>query len=314
MGHFVREDIPFYHALADAFTIGDQYFCSIHGPTNPNRMFLFSGTSGLSVGDARAQAVDNVDDGNWTADMARDKADFPAVSRWTTYAERLENAGISWKLYQEYENFGDNSLAFFAQFRGIDKASPLYRRGRAWVEGSSLETAATSQAEHLVAAFARDVAADSLPQVSWIVAPYRYSEHPEATPAYGESLTARLVEALVANPAVWAKTALIINYDENDGFFDHIPGPVPAIAREQGSARSTRAARPIRASRWGWAFACRCWWFRPGRAGLRQFAGVRPYLGDPLPRTALRGDGAQYQPLAPRGDRRPDLDVRFCRS
>jgi phospholipase C len=118
MGHFVREDIPFYHALADAFTIGDQYFCSIHGPTNPNRMFLFSGTSGLSVGDARAQAVDNVDDGNWTADMARDKADFPAVSRWTTYAERLENAGISWKLYQEYENFGDNSLAFFAQFRG----------------------------------------------------------------------------------------------------------------------------------------------------------------------------------------------------
>lgn len=234
MGHFVREDIPYYHALADAFTIGDQYFCSIHGPTNPNRMFLFSGTSGLSVGDARAQAVDNVDDGNWTADMARDKADFPAVSRWTTYAERLEHAGISWKLYQEYENFGDNSLAFFAQFRGIDKASPLYRRGRAWVEGSSLETAATSQAEHLVAAFARDVAADSLPQVSWIVAPYRYSEHPEATPAYGESLTARLVEALVANPAVWAKTALIINYDENDGFFDHIPGPVPAIAREQG--------------------------------------------------------------------------------
>jgi phospholipase C len=78
MGHFVRGDIPFYHALADAFTIGDQYFCSIHGPTNPNRMFLFSGTSGLSVGDDRLQAVDNADDGNWTADMARDKADFPA--------------------------------------------------------------------------------------------------------------------------------------------------------------------------------------------------------------------------------------------
>ncbi|NMN05188.1 MULTISPECIES: phospholipase C, phosphocholine-specific [unclassified Novosphingobium] len=234
MGHFVRADIPYYHALADAFTIADQYFCSLHGPTNPNRMFLFTGTSGLSVGDDRAQAVDNVDDGNWTADMARDKADFPAVSRWTTYAERLQAAGISWQVYQEYENYGDNSLAYFAQFRGLERTSPLYRRGRAFIEGTSLQTAATSQAQYLVSAFAKDVAADTLPQVSWIVAPYKYCEHPEATPAYGESLTARLVEALVANPKVWAKTALIINYDENDGFFDHVPGPVPAVSRQQG--------------------------------------------------------------------------------
>lgn len=234
MGHFVREDIPFYHALADAFTINDQYFCSIHGPTNPNRMFLFSGTSGLSAGDDRAQAVDNADDGNWTADMARDKADFPGAARWTTYAERLEQAGVSWQVYQEYENFGDNSLPYFANFRGLDRASSLYRRGRAWVAGSSAETAETSQAQYLVSAFAKDVAADTLPQVSWIVAPARYSEHPEATPAFGESLTARLIEALVANPKVWAKTALIINYDENDGFFDHVPGPVPAVNRAQG--------------------------------------------------------------------------------
>jgi hypothetical protein len=133
MGHFVRGDIPFYHALADAFTIGDQYFCSIHGPTNPNRMFLFSGTSGLSVGDDRLQAVDNADDGNWTADMARDKADFPGAARWTTYAERLEAAGISWQVYQEYENFGDNSLPFFASFRGwIAPRRSIAGGGRGW--------------------------------------------------------------------------------------------------------------------------------------------------------------------------------------
>jgi phospholipase C len=101
------------------------------------------------------------------------------------------------------------------------------------VAGSSAETAETSEAQYLVSAFARDVAADSLPQVSWIVAPARYSEHPEAPPAFGESLTARLLAALVANP-VWAKTALILNYDENDGFFDHVPGPVPAVTRAQG--------------------------------------------------------------------------------
>jgi hypothetical protein len=76
MGYFTREDIPFHHALADAFTICDGYHASIFGPTSPNRMFLFSGTSGLSVGDSGKQAVENIDDGNWTAPMSRDKADF----------------------------------------------------------------------------------------------------------------------------------------------------------------------------------------------------------------------------------------------
>jgi phospholipase C len=233
MGHFRRADIPYYHALADAFTIADGYHASLHGPTNPNRMFLFSGTSGLSVGDAGTQAVSNADDSNWTGDAARDKPDF-AGAGWTTYAERLQASGVSWKLYQEYDNFGDNSLAFFTAFRGLPTDDVLYRRGRAIVPGSTAANAEQSQANHLVAAFAADVAADRLPQVSWIVAPTKYSEHPEAPPALGESLTARLIEALVANPAVWAKTVFLLNYDENDGFFDHMPGPVPALAPAQG--------------------------------------------------------------------------------
>lgn len=235
MGYFQRQDIPYYHALADAFTVCDGYFCSLHGPTNPNRMFLFTGTSGLSVGDARKQAVENADDGNWTADMARDRPGYAAM-QWTTYAQRLSEAGIDWRVYQEYDNFGDNSLAYFAHFRGLDRADDRYRRARAWVEGSTAENAAQTSADHLVAAFAADARADRLPQVSWIVAPTAYSEHPEAPPAYGESLTARLVEALTANPEVWAKTALIINYDENDGFFDHVPAPLPAL--DAGMGRS----------------------------------------------------------------------------
>jgi len=235
MGHFRREDIPYYHALADAFTIADGYHASLHGPTNPNRMFLFTGTSGLSVGDAGAQAVGNADDANWTGDAARDKPDFQGAG-WTTYAERLQASGISWKLYQEYDNFGDNSLAFFKTFRGLAPDDILYRRGRAIVPGSTAADADRSQANHLVAAFSADVAGDRLPQVSWIVAPTKYSEHPEAPPALGESLTARLIEALVAHPEVWAKTAFILNYDENDGFFDHMPGPVPALVPAQGKS------------------------------------------------------------------------------
>ncbi len=233
MGHFARADIPFYYALADAFTIGDGYHASVHGPTNPNRMFLFSGTSGLSVGDSGKQAVENADDGNWTGDAAKDKADFAAAG-WTTYAERLHQAGVSWRVYQEHDNYGDNSLAYFKAFRGLATDDPLHSRGRAIVPGSTAENAKDSDMGHLVAAFAADVAAGKLPQVSWIVASAKYSEHPEAPPAFGESLTARLLQALTAHPEVWSKTAFILNYDENDGFFDHMPGPLPAIDPAMG--------------------------------------------------------------------------------
>jgi phospholipase C len=236
MGYFTRADLPFYHALADAFTICDAYHCSIFGPTNPNRLFLWTGTSGLAAGNAGPQVVANPpDEFNETADPANDTRIFQPY-RWPTYAERLQAAGVSWRLYQEFDNFGDNALAYFANFRGIDPASILHQRGRAWVDGSNAANAKTSEGEHLVAAFARDVAADSLPQVSWLVAPTRLSEHPSATPAAGEDLTARLIAALASNPEVWAKTALILNYDENDGFFDHVPPPTPPAGGAPGKS------------------------------------------------------------------------------
>ncbi|MGH8077714.1 MAG: phosphocholine-specific phospholipase C, partial [Lysobacter sp.] len=235
MGHFTRADLPFYYALADAFTVCDAYYCSHHGPTNPNRMHVFTGTSGMTVGDYGAQAVNNADDGNWTADMAKDNPNFVG-HRWTTYAERLQAAGVSWRVYQEHDNYGDNSLAYFQNFRKLDPASELYKRGRALVPGSTAANASSSRGEHLVAEFAKDVRNGTLPKVSWIVPSYIMSEHPEATPAYGESLTARLLEALVANPEVWSKTVFIINYDENGGFFDHVPPHLPAINSNLGKS------------------------------------------------------------------------------
>jgi phospholipase C len=241
MGYFRREDLPFYYALADAFTICDGYHCSIFGPTNPNRMFLFTGTSGLAVGDAGPQVATNPpEEPNETADPANDARGFKGFG-WPTYAERLEAAGISWRVYQEFDNYGDNALAYFANFRGIGPDSPLYQRARAWVDGSNAGNAKTSDGEHLVAAFAADVAADRLPQVSWIVAPYKLCEHPSATPAAGEDLTARLIAALASNPAVWGKTALILNYDENDGFFDHVPPLVPPTAGAPGKSTADLA-------------------------------------------------------------------------
>ena len=66
----------------------------------------------------------------------------------------------------------------------------------------------------------------SLPQVSWIVATAEGSEHPgPSSPAQGADYTSKVLDALTANPDVWSKTVLIINFDENDGFFDHVPPP-----------------------------------------------------------------------------------------
>ncbi len=228
MGHFQRQDLPFYYALADVFTVCDGYHASLFGPTSPNRLFLFTGTNGLSVGDDGRQAIANMRDVNGTADMARDRSRFKGHA-WTTYAQRLQKAGISWQVYQEYDNYGDNTMQLFSAFRDLKRDSDLYRRCRAWAPGSTAANARASRGEHLVSAFEKDVRNGTLPQVSWIVAPYIMSEHPEAPPAYGESLTARLLTVLAENPEVWSKTVFLINYDENDGFFDHVPPALPAI-------------------------------------------------------------------------------------
>jgi phospholipase C len=236
MGYFTRADLPFYYALADAFTICDAYHCSIFGPTNPNRLFLFSGTSGLAVGNDGSQVITNPhDDHNETADPLNDAKAFTAYE-WTTYAERLSAAGINWRLYQEYDNYADNPLAFFANFRNIGSESDLYQRARRWAPGSNPDNAKQSFGEHLVADFAADVAAGKLPQVSWLVAPMIACEHPHAPPAMGQALVAQLLGVLAAHPDVWAKTVFILNYDENDGFFDHMPPPVPAITPATGKS------------------------------------------------------------------------------
>ena len=234
MGYFARADLPFYHALADAFTICDAYHCSIFGPTNPNRLFLFSGTNGLAVGNDGLQAIVNPDDeANETADQANDSKSFQPY-RWTTYAERLSAAGINWRVYQEYDNFGDNGLAYFARFRGLDRVSEDHRRARSWPAAST--GVKNSHGGFLAEDFAADVAAGRLPQVSWIVTPTDASEHPEACPGFGQAMTARLIAALTANPEVWSKTVFFLNYDENDGFFDHMPPPVPPIAPAMGKS------------------------------------------------------------------------------
>jgi phospholipase C len=87
MSYFTRDDLPYYYALSEAVTIGDQYHQSTFTQTNPNRLHLFSGSNGLSVG--QKPFMDN--------------SEPNPGHTWTTVGEVLENANISWRVYQLVE-------------------------------------------------------------------------------------------------------------------------------------------------------------------------------------------------------------------
>jgi phospholipase C len=122
--------------------------------------------------------------------------------------EQLESRGISWKVYGGPDaNFGDNDLQYF----------------RAYQTNPSL--AAKAFGPTFPDTFRADVATNQLPQVSWVLAPLVQTEHPPAPVALGEYATSQVVSTLMSNPDVWAKTVLFVTWDENGGFFDHVPPP-----------------------------------------------------------------------------------------
>ena len=78
-----------------------------------------------------------------------------------------------------------------------------------------------------VVRWVNDARNDKLPAVSWILPSDVDSEHPDWTPAVGAAYIASKIDAIAANPDVWAKTVFILSYDENDGLFDHVVPPTP---------------------------------------------------------------------------------------
>ncbi|NQE60629.1 phosphocholine-specific phospholipase C [Caulobacter sp. RHG1] len=235
MVYYKASDLPFYHALASAFTVCDAYHCSTLTQTYPNRLHLWTGCNGGGKVGGDPEMSNYGEDETPSADMADDKVMAHGPHDWTTYAERLQDAGISWKVYQEHDNYGDNILSVFKPFRPCAKDSELYQRGRSWVsEHKTGPDRTRADGQQLVEAFRADVAADRLPQVSWIVTAEDLSEHPSAEPSKGEHVCAELIKALVDHPDVFAKTVFIVNYDEAGGFYDHMQPPMPPLTAEQG--------------------------------------------------------------------------------
>src|SRR5262245_61858459 len=132
MAFYTRDDIPFFYSLADAFTICDAYHCSFLGATDPNRYHMWTGWVG-NDGKGGGPVINNAEAGY----------------DWSTYPERLERNGVSWKIYQDIGvgldeagvwgftddayigNFGDSSLLYFHQYQNAKPGKPRDQPRRA---------------------------------------------------------------------------------------------------------------------------------------------------------------------------------------
>jgi phospholipase C len=301
LGHYTREDIPFYYAFADAFTVCDQHFCSSLTGTTPNRLYLWTGT------------VRETSDGSGFAAVRNEEVDYGREAKWKTFPERLEERGISWRIYQNeisldsglrgeedawLANFTDNPIEWFSQYnvrfakghRGHlarlaetlpgeiealemgpktpetekslgekrERLKQMQEARERWSEANWQRLSSFDRSIHekafctnegdphyrelttltyrdgneertvqvpkgdVLHQFREDVKNGKLPTVSWLVAPENFSDHPGAA-WYGAWYVSEVLDILTQNPEVWKKTILILTYDENDGYFDHVP-------------------------------------------------------------------------------------------
>ncbi|CAG9250143.1 phosphocholine-specific phospholipase C [Paraburkholderia unamae] len=264
MGYYESAEVPFQRALTDAFTLCDHYHCSMHTGTIANRLYYWTGTNGSSgVSPATGAGVkvavlnNQYNDGNDVGLPAQGTTGWT----WTTYADRLAAAGVNWKVYQSlYDNYGCNEMMSFQHWRQAIASMPQARRP--WYLASeslsqynnanvpqlpvyepsdkALNALApgfsNTMPDGLLASFIADIQNGTLPEVSWIIPPSTYSEHPGvSTPATGGWYIQAVLDALTANPEVFSKTVLLVNYDENDGFFDHLPPPSAPARNTDGT-------------------------------------------------------------------------------
>jgi len=329
LGYYNREDIPFYYALADAFTVCDQHFCSSLTGTTPNRLYLWSGT------------IREKPDFQKKANVKNEDVDYGKWAKWKSFPERLEEQGISWRIYQNeislpsglagekdawLANFTDNPIEWFENYQvkfhpeyrqhlleakeslpgeiaaleekvkttsGADltkvqrelsrkkefyetlkkdlelytpenfeklsafqknihqKAFTNNRQDPHYRELTTFEYSENGEKRSLELPkgdifhqFRKDVEGGQLPTVSWLVAPEKFSDHPTA-PWYGAWYVSEALDILTQNPEVWKKTIFILTYDENDGYYDHVP---PFIAPNHEKPNSGKVSAGIDAS------------------------------------------------------------------
>jgi phospholipase C len=219
MGYYTQADIPFHWALAETFTLLDAYHCSVIGPTGPNRTIWESG---------------NVDPQGLAGGPVLETGTPANVLTWETAATTLYNAGISykyywnsgWDIYTLQRDFGPflNKTATPALYNSAMADGTLFGDGN---PGGIGNPASPTMATNPDLAFEEDCANGVLPDVCFIGCAAGADEHPPEIPAGGAQFLAQKLDALAANEDLWNSTVVVVVYDENDGFFDHVPPPIP---------------------------------------------------------------------------------------
>jgi phospholipase C len=232
MGYYTRDDLPYFHAVADAFTICDAYHCSVMGSTTGNRLYSMTGMFD-AAGKYGGPALSTI---RW--DPTQRGIYDPG---WVTYPEVLTDAGVSWQYYSTPDgNVEENPLVLFKQYYpGYSDDAALNARAarlNAGIFSKSYED------------FLADAAAGTLPSVSWVLTHINQLEHPSAAPQDGEVALETIIDAVTANPLTWPKTVVFFTYDENGGYFDHVAPPTPRPGEPGeyvGNTTTGFDARPI---------------------------------------------------------------------
>jgi phospholipase C len=186
MGYYTEAELPFYYSLFDEFTLCGNYFCSLLGPTWPNRFYFAAGTSGGIT-----------TNGVWGYGVF----DYPII------LDLLDAAGVTWKVYNvNWDSVPvgntDNVFVFWQRYAHDNRTRGT--RG----------------------AFLNDVRRGRLPQVSWIIPSFArgWDEHPPADVSVGMGIQEDLITALRAS-SLWDRSAFLLTYDEHGGYFDHVAPP-----------------------------------------------------------------------------------------
>ena len=186
MGYYTASELPFYYSLFDDSALCANYFCSLLGPTWPNRFYFAAGTSGGIT-----------TNGVWGYGVF----DYPII------LDLLDASGVSWGIYNmnwDSVPFGntDNVFVFWKNFAHDQRT--LGSKG----------------------SFLNDARLGRLPQVSWLVSSFAHhkDEHPPADVSVGMSLQEELITAMRESP-LWQSSAYLLTYDEHGGFFEHVAPP-----------------------------------------------------------------------------------------
>jgi phospholipase C len=186
MGYYTAQELPFYYSLLGDSTLCANFFCSLLGPTWPNRFYLMSGTSGGIT-----------TNGLWGYGIF----DYPMI------LDLLDAGGVTWKTY----NLGMDSVPY----GNTDNVAVFWKN-----------FAKDQRTNGSKGGFLNDCRKGRLPQVSFLIPSYArgWDEHPPASVQVGESLMAECVTALRESPQ-WDSSAFLITYDEHGGYFDHVEPP-----------------------------------------------------------------------------------------